>query len=91
VAPKTNVVVVALGDGVHFLKDGARDAKSPHIDYGPLVSDWAAQAVKFEICELTLTALGLKKDDLVMDAGFTPSGVVRIGRLRGQGYGYIKP
>jgi hypothetical protein len=27
----------------------------------------------------------------VMDAGFTQSGVVRIGQLQGQGFGYIKP
>lgn len=91
VAPKTTLVVVALGDGVHFLKDGAKDAKNPNIEYGPLVSDLVARGVKFEICELTLTALGLKKDEFVMDAGFTPSGVVRIGQLQGQGFGYIKP
>jgi uncharacterized protein len=91
VAPKTTLVVVALGDGVHFLKDGAKDAKNPNIEYAPLVSDLVARGVKFEICELTLTALGLKKDEFVMDAGFTPSGVVRIGQLQGQGFGYIKP
>ena len=91
VAPKTTLVVVALGDGVHFLKDGAKDPKNPNIEYGPLISDLVARGVKFEICELTLTALGMKKDEFVMDAGFTPSGVVRIGQLQGQGYGYIKP
>ncbi|HRK37818.1 MAG TPA: hypothetical protein PK347_05455 [Burkholderiaceae bacterium] len=33
----------------------------------------------------------MNKDQFVMDAGFTPSGAVRIGQLQGQGYGYIKP
>lgn len=91
VAPKTTIVAVALGDGVHFLKEGAKDAKNPNIEYGPLISDLVARGVKFEICELTLTALDMKKDQFVMDASFTQSGVVRIGQLQGQGFGYIKP
>ena len=91
VAPNTTIVAVVLGDGVHFLKEGAKDAKNPNIEYGSLVSDLVARGVKFEICELTLTALDMKKDQFVMDAAFTRSGVVRIGQLQGQGYGYIKP
>jgi len=92
VAPETQIIAVALGDGVHFLKDGAKDPKNPNIEYGPLISDLVARGVKFEICELTLNALNLKKDEFVMDAGFTPSGVVRIGRLQTrEGFGYLKP
>lgn len=91
VAPKTTLVVVALGDGVNFLLDGAKDPKNPNIEYGPLISDLVARGVKFEICELTLSLMNMRKDQFVMDAGFTPSGVVRIGQLQGQGYGYIKP
>ena len=91
VAPKTTLVVVALGDGVNFLMDGAKDPKNANIEYGPLISDLVARGVKFEICELTLSLMNMKKDQFVMDAGFTPSGVVRIGQLQGQGFGYIKP
>ena len=91
-APETKITVVALGDGVHFLKEGAKDKKNPNIEYGPLISDLVARGVKFEICELTLRALDLKKDQFVLDAGFTPSGVVRIGQLQyREHYGYIKP
>ena len=90
-APGTKIIAVALGDGVSFLFDGAKDKKNPNIEYGPLISDLVAKGVKFEICELTLKAMDIKKDKFVMDAGFTPSGVVRIGQLQGQGYGYIKP
>lgn len=91
-APGTQIVAVALGDGVHFLKEGAKDKKNPNIDYGPLISDLVARGVKFEICELTMRALDLKKEQFVMDAGFTPSGVVRIGQLQfREHYGYIKP
>ncbi len=91
VAPKTTLVVVALGDGVNFLMEGAKDPKNPNIEYGPLISDLVARGVKFEICELTLSLMDLKKEQFVMDAAFTPSGVVRIGQLQGQGFGYIKP
>ena len=91
-APSTQIVVVALGDGVHFLKEGAKDKKNPNIEYGPLISDLVARGVKFEICELTLRGLDIKKDVFVLDAGFTPSGVVRIGQLQyRERYGYIKP
>ncbi|OQW89841.1 MAG: hypothetical protein BWK72_00925 [Rhodoferax ferrireducens] len=90
-APNTTIVAVAVGDGVNFLMDGAKDKKNPNIEYGPLISDLVAKGVKFEVCELTLRAMDIKKDVFVMDAGFTPSGVVRIGQLQGQGYGYIKP
>jgi hypothetical protein len=90
-APDTKIVAVAVGDGVYFLMDGAKDKKNPTIEYGPLISDLVAKGVTFEVCELTLRAMNLKKDQFVMDAGFTPSGVVRIGQLQGQGYGYIKP
>lgn len=91
-APDTKLVVVALGDGVNFLMEGAKDKKNPNIEYGPLISDLVARGVKFEVCELTLRALNLKKEQFVMDAGFTPSGVVRIGQLQvREHYGYIKP
>jgi len=91
-APGTHIVAVALGDGVNFLMEGAKDKKNPNIEYGPLISDLVAKGVKFEICELTLRALNLKKDQFVMDASFTPSGVVRIGQLQFRDhYGYIKP
>jgi len=90
-APNTQIIAVALGDGVQFLFDGAKDKKNPNIEYGPLISDLVGRGVKFEVCELTLKAMNNKKDQFVMDAGFTPSGVVRIGQLQGQGFGYIKP
>ena len=91
-APDTKIIVVALGDGVRFLMEDAKDPKNANIQYGPMISDLVAKGVKFEICELTLRALDLKKEQFVLDAGFTPSGVVRIGQLQyREHYGYIKP
>ena len=51
-----------------------------------------ARGVRFEICEITLKNRNLNKAQFSMDAEFTPSGVVRVGRLQArEGYGYIKP
>jgi uncharacterized protein len=92
VAPETKIVVVAHAEGVDFLMEGARDKKSPNIDYASLVSALKARGVRFEVCEITLKNRGLKKDQFIMDADFTPSGVVRIGQLQSrEQYAYIKP
>ena len=92
VAPDTKIMVVAHANGVDFLMDGAKDAKDPNIDYGSLVSALKARGVTFEICEITLRNRNLKKEQFNMDATFTPSGVVRIGRLQSrENFAYIKP
>ena len=92
VAPDTKITVVTHANGVDFLMDGAKDAKDPNIDYGSLVSALKARGVTFEICEITLRNRNLKKEQFTMDATFTTSGVVRIGRLQSrENFAYIKP
>lgn len=92
VAPETKIVVVTHAEGVDLLMEGARDKKNPNIEYASLVSALKARGVRFEICEITLRNRNLKKEQFVMDAEFTPSGVVRIGQLQSrERYAYIKP
>ena len=92
VAPDTKITVVTHANGVDFLMDGAKDTKDPNIDYGSLVSALKARGVTFEICEITLRNRNLKNEQFNMDATFTPSGVVRIGRLQSrENFAYIKP
>ena len=92
VAPETRIVVVTHADGVKFLMEGAKDAKNPNIDYASLVSALKARGVRFEVCEITLRNRKIDKDKFIMDADFTPSGVVRIGQLQNrEHYAYIKP
>ena len=92
VAPDTKITVVTHANGVDFLMDGAKDTKDPNIDYGSLVSSLKARGVTFELCEITLRNRNLKKEQFIMDATFTPSGVVRIGRLQSrENFAYIKP
>jgi len=92
VAPETQIVVVTHAEGVDFLMEGAKDKSNPNIDYGALVSALKARNVRFEICEITLRNRNLNKGQFSMEAEYTPSGVVRIGRLQArEGYAYIKP
>ena len=79
-------------EGIDFLMEGAKDAKNPDIDYPSLVSALKARGVRFEVCEITLRNRNLKKEQFIMDADFTPSGVARIGQLQNrEQFAYIKP
>jgi intracellular sulfur oxidation DsrE/DsrF family protein len=90
--PDTRIIVVTHANGVDFLMEGAKDAKNPNIDYASLVADLKSRGVRFEVCEITLRNRNLKKDQFILDADFTPSGVARIGELQfRQRYAYIKP
>jgi len=92
VAPDTKIIVVTHAEGIDFLMEGAKDKKNPNIDYASLVSALKARGVRFEVCEITLRNRSLKKDQFIMDAEFTPSGVVRIAQLQArEKYAYIKP
>ena len=91
-APDTQIIVVTHADGIDFLLEGAKDKANPNIDYASLVSALKARNVRFEVCEITLKNRGIGKDKFILDADFTPSGVVRVARLQArEGYVYIKP
>ena len=92
VAPDTKIIVVTHANGVDFLMDGAKDKANPNIDYSALVSDLKARGVKFEVCEITLKNRNLNRNQFILDAEFTPSGVARIGQLQSrEKFAYIKP
>ncbi len=87
--PTAKISVVTHADGVDMLMVDAKAANGT--EYAPLVSALVARGVTFEICEITLKNRNLKKDQFVLDATFTPSGVVRIAKLQKEGAAYIKP
>ena len=89
VDPGAKITVVTHANGVDFLMEGAKAANGT--EYAPLVSALKARGVAFEICEITLRNRNLKKDAFIQEADFTPSGVVRLAKLQGQGHAYIKP
>lgn len=91
VAPDTKIVVVTHSDGIDFLMEGAKDPRTKQ-DYAPLISDLKNRGVTFEICEITMSRRMLSRDKFVLEADFTPSGVVRLGQLQfREHYAYIKP
>ena len=91
VSPQTTIIVVTHANGVDLLMEGAKDKKN-NVEYAPLVGALKSRGVKFEVCEITLKNRNLKKDQFIMDADFTPSGVVRVADLQYKdGFAYIKP
>jgi intracellular sulfur oxidation DsrE/DsrF family protein len=92
VAPDTKITVVTHANGVDFLMEGFKDKANPNIDYASLVSALKARGVKFEVCEITLKTRNLTKNQFILDAEFTPSGVARIAQLQSrEKFAYIKP
>ena len=92
VAPETKITVVTHANGVDFLMEGAKDKANPNIDYASLVNALKARGVKFEVCEITLKNRNLTKNQFILDAEFTPSGVARIAQLQSrEKFAYIKP
>ena len=87
--PTAKITVVTHAQGVDFLMEGAKD-KSGNL-YAAPVAALVARGVRFEVCEITLKNRSLKKDQFIQEAEFTPSGVVRLAKLQGQGYAYIRP
>lgn len=91
VSPTTKIIVVTHANGVDILMEGAKDKKNG-IEYAPLVGALKSRGVRFEVCEITLKNRNLKKDQFILDADFTPSGVVRIADLQFQNhFAYIRP
>ncbi|MBU3557748.1 DsrE family protein [Polynucleobacter sp. Ross1-W9] len=90
-SPNTIIIVVTHANGVDMLMEGAKDKKN-NVEYAPLVGALKSRGVKFEVCEITLKNRNLKKDQFILDADFTPSGVVRVADLQYKdGFAYIKP
>ena len=87
--PEAKITVVTHANGVDFLMEGARDANGG-LFAGP-VAALVARGVRFEVCEITLKNRGLRRDQFLQEANFTPSGVVRLARLQKEGAAYIKP
>ncbi len=87
--PTAKITVVTHAEGVDMLMEGAKAANGT--EFAPLVSALKSRGVAFEICDITLAGRGLKKEQFIQEADFTPSGVVRLSKLQKQGFAYIKP
>jgi intracellular sulfur oxidation DsrE/DsrF family protein len=91
VSPSTKIVVVTHADGVDLLMEGGKDKKN-NAEYAPLISALKSRGVTFEVCEITIKNRGLNKNQFILEADYTPSGVVRIADLQYKNsFAYIKP
>lgn len=89
VDPTAKIHVVTHAFGVDFLMEGMKDRNDN--SFAASVSALKNRGVSFEVCEITLKNRNLKKEQFIMEADFTSSGVVRIAKLQKQGASYIKP
>jgi intracellular sulfur oxidation DsrE/DsrF family protein len=88
--PSVKIVVVALGDGIKFLLDGAKDRNGR--PYDAMVAALVAQGVEFRICNNTLQAHGVPASQVILEAKVVDSGVAEIARLQAkEGYVYLRP
>lgn len=87
--PTAKITVVTHAEGIDMLMEGGKAANGT--EYAPLVSALKGRGVTFEICEITVKNRGLKREQFIQEADFTPSGVVRLAKLQKLGYAYIKP
>jgi uncharacterized protein len=90
VNPKARITVVALATGVDFLLKGAKTARGN--EYRQMVEDLDLQGVNFRVCEITLRARNLRREQFLPEVRFVPSGVAEIVRLQQRaGYAYLRP
>lgn len=88
--PDTKIVVVAHGEGINFLLDGAVDRNGKTFD--DQVAALASQGVEFRVCRNTLTARNISPSKLVLEAKVVPAGVVEVARLQArEGFVYLRP
>jgi intracellular sulfur oxidation DsrE/DsrF family protein len=89
-APDTRIVVVALGEGVRFLLEGAKDRNGK--PYDAAIAGLASQGVEFRVCNNTLTAHGIDPSKVVLEAKIVESGVAEVARLQAkEGFVYLRP
>ena len=86
---QARIVVVAHGEGVDFLLDGAQDKNGNPYDI--TVEELMGRGVDFRVCNNTLKARNIDPKTVTPGARIVPSGVAEIARLEAEGYVYLKP
>jgi intracellular sulfur oxidation DsrE/DsrF family protein len=88
--PSAKIVVVAHGQGIDFLLDGANNAAGQ--PFAGSVSDLTAKGVEFRVCNNTLVTRQISADKVLLEAKIVPSGVAEVARLQAQeGFVYLRP
>jgi uncharacterized protein len=89
-APDTQIVVVAIGQGVDFLLKGSKTAGGYPLAL--MVEDLRDRGVQFEACGNTLSSRKIDAGQLVEGVTVIASGMAELARLQyREGYAYLKP
>jgi uncharacterized protein len=89
-APDTKIVVVAIGAGIDFLINDAKDKNGNPFD--ATVEDLETQGVTFEICGNTMKARHITMSQVLPQSLLVPSGMAEIAQRQfREHYAYIKP
>jgi intracellular sulfur oxidation DsrE/DsrF family protein len=88
--PTAQITVVANGNGIEFLLDGAKDKNGN--PYEIIVQDLKEAHVDFRVCNNTLVSRKIDKSKVIQEAKIVPSGVAEAARLQArEGYVYLRP
>lgn len=85
-----HIEVVALGGGVEFLVDGAKDSRGN--SYASMIDGMMINGVRFKACSNTMRTLSLTEDDMSLGVEVVPSGIAEITRLQlHKDFAYVRP
>lgn len=79
------VRVVANGQAVRLFE------KNSASSFAARLAELRQKGVRFQMCNNSLTGLGLKPDELIEGCEVIPAGIVELVRLQQQGFAYVKP
>lgn len=88
--PNAKIVVVANGDGILFMLDGAKDRNGNPFD--ATIQDLKGKSVDFRLCNNTLVQRKIDKARVIPEVVIVPSGVAEAANLQiKEGYAYLRP
>jgi intracellular sulfur oxidation DsrE/DsrF family protein len=88
--PNAKIVVVANGDGILFMLDGAKDRNGNPFEV--TIQDLKAKGVDFRLCNNTLVQRKIDKARVIPEVTIVPSGVAEAANLQFKsGYAYVRP
>jgi hypothetical protein len=88
--PSAKIIVVANGNGIEFMLDGAKDRNGNPFD--ATIQDLKSKGVEFRLCNNTLVTRKIDKSKVIPEVSIVPSGVAEAARLQArEGYVYLRP
>jgi intracellular sulfur oxidation DsrE/DsrF family protein len=88
--PGVKIVVVVISTGVRAFMFGGQDSSGR--PYSEWVDQLGAQGVEFRICQNSMSAMDVARNELIEGLRYVPSGMAEIARLQArEHYVYLRP